>query len=168
MDDSNGFLGNGWAFPPRFTAGGAGVDMVSGVDDIEQSLAILLATRRGERVLQDGFGCELGEFLFGEISPGLVGQVRDLISDAILHFEPRVLLNEVDVSGQRADEGVLLIAIDYTVRATNSRYNMVYPFYLAEAAQPPGASAAAQPPGASAAAQPPGASAAAQPPGPSP
>ena len=67
-----------------------------------------------------------------------------------------MLLNEVDVSGQRADEGVLLIAIDYTVRATNSRYNMVYPFYLAEAAQPPGASAAAQPPGASAAAQPPG------------
>lgn len=156
MDDNNSFLGTGWAFPPRFTAGGAGVDMVSGVDDIEQSLAILLATRRGERVLQDGFGCALGEFLFGEISPGLIGQVRDLISDAILHFEPRVLLNDVDVSGRRADEGVLLIGIDYTVRATNSRYNMVYPFYLAEAAQPPSSGAAAVPPSGSAAALPPG------------
>ena len=168
MDDNNSFLGTGWAFPPRFTAGGAGVDMVSGVDDIEQSLAILLATRRGERVLQDGFGCELGEFLFGEISPGLIGRVRDLISDAILHFEPRVLLNDVDVSGQRADEGVLLIGIDYTVRATNSRYNMVYPFYLAEAAVPPSGTAAAVPPSGTAAAVPPSAGTAAQPPGSSP
>ena len=60
------FLGIGWAFPPRFAAGGAEVAMATGNDDIEQSLAILLATRRGERVLQDDFGCELGDFLFGE------------------------------------------------------------------------------------------------------
>ena len=137
--DHSGFLGTGWAFPPQFGAGGAEVAMVSGADDIEQSLGILLATRRGERLLQDDFGCELSEFLFGEISQGLIGQVRDLVGDAILHHEPRVTLNEVDVSEHRADEGVLMISIDYTVRATNSRYNMVYPFYLREAARAPGA-----------------------------
>lgn len=137
--DNSGFLGTGWAFPPQFAAGGAEVAMVSGVHDIEQSLGILLATRRGERLLQDDFGCALSEFLFGEISQGLIGQVRDLVGDAILHHEPRVTLNDVDVSERRADEGVLLISIDYTVRATNSRYNMVYPFYLREAAQAPGA-----------------------------
>jgi uncharacterized protein len=132
------FLGLGWAFPPRFGAGGASVDMVTGNEDIEQSLAILLATRRGERVMQDDFGCELGDFLFGEISQGLIGQVRDVISDAILHHEPRIALRGVEVSEHRAAEGILMIAIDYTVRATNSRYNLVYPFYLREAAQPPG------------------------------
>jgi phage baseplate assembly protein W len=132
------FLGLGWAFPPRFGAGGASVDMVTGNEDIEQSLAILLATRRGERVMQDDFGCELGDFLFGEISQGLIGQVRDLISDAILHHEPRIVLRGVEVSEHQAADGILMIAIDYTVRATNSRYNLVYPFYLREAAQPPG------------------------------
>lgn len=138
MSTDNSFLGTGWAFPPHFGPGGAEVAMVSGNDDIEQSLAILLSTRRGERLMQDEFGCELSEFLFAEISPGLVGQVQDLLSQAIRRFEPRIVLGEVQVSDERADEGVLMIAIDYTVRATNSRYNLVYPFYLREAAQPPG------------------------------
>ena len=137
------FLGIGWAFPPCFGAGGAELAMVSGHEDIAQSLAILLATRRGERVLQEDFGCELGEFLFGEISQRLVGRVRDLVSDAILHHEPRIRLDELRVSAERAGEGVLLLDIDYTVRATNSRFNLVYPFYLREAS----ASAAATPGG---------------------
>lgn len=136
MADGGDFLGLGWAFPPRFTAGGADLAMVSGNDDIEQSLGLLLATRRGERVMQHDFGCELSEFLFGEISQGLIGRVRTLVGDAILHFEPRIVLNEVLVSEHLAAEGVLMISIDYTVRATNSRYNMVYPFYLREATQP--------------------------------
>ena len=138
MATGDAFLGTGWAFPPCFDAGGAGVAMVSGHDDIAQSLTILLATRRGERVLREDFGCELGEFLFGEISQRLVGQLRDLVSDAILHHEPRIRLDEVRVSADRAGEGVLLVEIDYTVRATNSRFNYVYPFYLREASAPRG------------------------------
>ena len=130
-DDAN-FLGRGWAFPPAFTPGGAEVLTVSGEDDIEQSLGILLATRRGERVMRPDFGCDLNEFLFEEVTPALVGQVRDLVSDAVLHHEPRVLLNEVEVSDAQAGDGLLLVTIDYTVRATNSRYNLVYPFYLRE------------------------------------
>ena len=73
-----------------------------GVEDIEQSLAILLATRRGERVMQDEFGCDLSEFLFGEISQGLIGRVRSVVADAILHHEPRITLNEIDVSRERS------------------------------------------------------------------
>ena len=134
MPDDNNFLGRGWSFPPSFSAGGADVATVAGEDDIEQSLGLLLATRRGERVMLPDFGCDLAEFLFEEISPALVGQVRDLVSDAILNHEPRVLLNSVEVSDERAGEGLLLIEIDYQVRATNSRYNLVFPFYLREAA----------------------------------
>lgn len=133
MAQDPAFLGTGWAFPPSFSLGGADVYTVSGVEDIEQSLAILLATRRGERVMQEEFGGELGEFVFGAMSQGLIGRVRDFISEAILHYEPRVSLNGVEVSESEPGSGVLLIAIDYTVRATNSRYNMVYPFYLDEA-----------------------------------
>jgi hypothetical protein len=133
MPQDNPFLGTGWSFPPSFSAGGEAVGTVSGVDDIEQSLALLLATRRGERVMQPDFGCELSGFLFGEISRGLMGRVRDTIADAVLQHEPRIVLNGVDVSDAQAADGILQIAIDYTVRATNSRYNMVYPFYLSEA-----------------------------------
>lgn len=133
MPDSAGFLGRGWAFPPAFAAGGADVAMVEAEDDIEQSLAILLSTRRGERVMLPGFGCDMNEFLFAEITPSLVGQVRELVTNAILDYEPRVRLEAVDVSDEQAGNGLLLITVDYTVKATNSRYNLVYPFYLREA-----------------------------------
>jgi phage baseplate assembly protein W len=132
------FLGTGWSFPPAFGPGGAEVQTVFGVEDVEQSLAILLATRRGERVMQENFGCDLSEFQFGEISQGLIGRVRSIVADAILHHEPRIAVNEIEVSEQGMRDGLLLIRIDYTVRATNSRYNMVYPFYLQEAAAPGG------------------------------
>jgi phage baseplate assembly protein W len=137
-NNNSSFLGTGWSFPPTFGPGGADVQTVFGVEDIEQSLTLLLETRRGERVMQDAFGCDLNEFLFGEISQGLIGRVRSLIADAILHHEPRITLNEVDVSERGSADGLLLIRIDYTVRATNSRYNMVYPFYLQEATAPGG------------------------------
>lgn len=134
MADSNTFLGTGWCFPPSFSASGRDVHLVSGQEDIEQSLAILLATQRDERIMQEDFGCNLNEFLFAEISQGLIGRIRDMVEYAILHHEPRVVLNSVDVSDSEADTGTLLINIDYTIRTTNSRFNMVYPFYLNEAA----------------------------------
>jgi phage baseplate assembly protein W len=136
VSEGNSFLGTGWSFPPSFAASGGDVQVVSGVEDIEQSLAILLSTQRGERTMQDDFGCDLSEFLFGEISQGLIGRVRSFIEDAILHHEPRIALNSVDVSESGAEAGLLLISIDYTIRATNSRFNMVYPFYLNEATSP--------------------------------
>lgn len=128
------FLGTGWSFPPRFEGGGARLAMASGHDDIAQSLAILLATRPGERPLLPDFGCALDAFLFGEVSARLVGQLRDLVSDAILHHEPRIRVLAIEVDTIRAADGVLLLQIDYLVRATNSRFNLVYPFYLREAA----------------------------------
>jgi phage baseplate assembly protein W len=79
----------------------------------------------------------LSEFLFGEISQGLIGRIRSFIADAVLQYEPRIELNSVEVSESGAEAGLLAITLDYTVRATNSRYNMVYPFYLNEATTPP-------------------------------
>ena len=138
MSDAGAFLGTGWGFPPTFGTGGADVHLVSGVDDIRESLGILLSTARGERVMQEDFGCDLGEFVFGEISRELIGRVESYIGDSILHHEPRIRLNGVDVTESEREPGLLLVSIDYTIRATNSRYNMVYPFYLNEASPPGG------------------------------
>jgi phage baseplate assembly protein W len=133
MAEEQSFLGTGWGFPPTFGAGGSAVEMVSGVDDIRQSLEILLATRLGERVMQDEFGCDLTAVLFEEIDQGLSNALTGLITDAILYHEPRIELDRLDISEDRAAEGLLLISLDYTVRNTNARFNMVYPFYVNEA-----------------------------------
>jgi uncharacterized protein len=136
MPADQSFLGTGWSFPPSFTRGGANVELVSGLDDIHQSLQILLSTRLGERVMQDEFGCDLNNVLFEEMDQGMVNNVTSLVSDAILYHEPRITLDKLDVSESKTQQGLLLISLDYTVRSTNSRFNMVYPFYVNESATP--------------------------------
>lgn len=136
MADLLSFLGTGWAFPPTFTTGGRQVEMVSGVEDIHQSLQILLSTRLGERVMQESFGCDLTDLLFEEIDQSMVNRLTNLVSDAILYYEPRITLDRLDVSPAQAEAGLLLISLEYTVSATNSRFNMVYPFYVNEASVP--------------------------------
>lgn len=128
------FLGRGWAFPAAFSAGGADVEMASGVEDIEQSLRILLGTWPGERVMQDTFGCDLGSLVFDQLDQRLINTVERLITGAVLEHEPRIKLDRVDVAPSADGPSALIITVNYTVRGTNSRYNLVFPFYLTEAA----------------------------------
>ncbi len=136
MANDGSFLGTGWGFPPTFTVGGAEVETVSGPEDVSQSLQILFSTRLGERVMQDAFGCDLDSVLFEEIDQGLINRLTSLMTDAILYHEPRITLDRIDISASEAEPGLLLISLDYTIRSTNSRFNMVYPFYLSEATPP--------------------------------
>jgi phage baseplate assembly protein W len=130
------FLGTGWSFPPEFGLGGAELAVVSDVEDIHQSLAILFATRRDERPMQESFGCNLDELLFEEVDHALVNKVNSMIHDAILLHETRIQLLDVDVSPDPNDAGLLRVSLDYAVVGTNSRFNMVFPFYLNEATTP--------------------------------
>lgn len=130
---ANDFLGKGWSFPPAFFGGGAEVTMVSGEEDIKQSLQVLLSTSLNERIMGSDFGCELSQFLFEEIDQSLINDLRTSVTDAILKNEGRIGVEEVQVQNPATDTGLLLISIDYTVRTTNNRYNLVYPFYINEA-----------------------------------
>jgi phage baseplate assembly protein W len=65
---TDAFLGVGWSFPPTFPPAAPSSRMVSGVDDIHQSIEILLRTRLGERLMQEPFGCDLDEMLFAEVN----------------------------------------------------------------------------------------------------
>lgn len=136
MQVDKSFLGTGWHFPPEFIRGGAEVEMVSGPEDVHQSLQILFATQLGERVMQAKFGCDLTTYLFEEIDQSLINSMRRMISDAILYHEPRIRMDRLDVSESPSEPGLLLISLDYTIKSINSRFNMVYPFYLNEAAAP--------------------------------
>jgi uncharacterized protein len=127
------FLGKGWGFPPGFSQNGRDVMQVSEQEDIQQSLFILLNTAQGERIMREDFGCDLQRFMYEEISQSLINSLTLLITNSVLYYEPRILLNTVTIDESEQTQGLLNISIDYTVRSTNSRFNLVYPFYLNEA-----------------------------------
>lgn len=133
---SSSFLGTGWSFPPSFTQNGNDVLTVSGAEDVHQSLDILLSTRLGERVMLDNYGCELSDYMFEEVDQGLASNLKRLIETAITRHERRIILDNVEITQSGAINGLLEIHMSYTIRTTNSRYNMVYPFYIKEATHP--------------------------------
>jgi phage baseplate assembly protein W len=127
------FLGKGWGFPPSFSQNGRDVLQVSEQEDIQQSLLILLSTAQGERIMREDFGCDLQSFMYEEISQSLINSLTLLITNAVLYYETRIVLNSVDIDESGQYQGLINIKLDYTVRSTNSRFNLVYPFYLNEA-----------------------------------
>lgn len=133
MDKKDAFLGKGWGFPPAFFANGAEVEMVSDEQDILQSLNILLSTTLGERSLFSSYGSDLNRFMFEEADQGMVNGIQNMVQDAILNNESRIEVTTVDVSVSDSTDGLVMISIEYLIRTTNTRYNLVYPFYLQEA-----------------------------------
>lgn len=129
--EENTFLGRGWSFPPAFSRGGYGVDMVDNEEDIRQSFIILLSTAKGERVMQPDYGANMDELLFERLSVSVAQRMTARIEKAILFFEPRVKVDDVNFKLD-AENGLVEIRIDYTVIATNNRRNIVYPYYLNE------------------------------------
>jgi phage baseplate assembly protein W len=126
------FFGTGWDFPPTFVKGTSSVKMISDEQDIQSSLEILLSTRIGERIMQPTYGCELTKLLFEPLDTTLKAYLKDLINDAILYHEPRIILNDVKLEIADPNLGIIEITLDYTIASTNTRYNYVYPFYLSE------------------------------------
>ena len=125
------FLGRGWAFPPQFNKLTGTVEMLSNEDDIKNSLQVLLLTRVGERIMQPAYGCNMDVLLFEQINESLISYIKDLVFTAIYYFEPRINPDNVTVEATE-EEGIVLVNVEYTIRSTNSRNNLVFPFYLNE------------------------------------
>ncbi len=132
MNTKQSFLGRGWSFPPEFSKTNNTVVLTEDETDIEKSLQILLSTRPGERVMVPDYGCNLDELLFKPLNLTVKTYVIDLIRTAILYHEPRIDVERIRIDESTDNDGILLICIDYLVRITNSRRNMVYPFYKEE------------------------------------
>ena len=126
------FLGRGWSFPPRVSTATLGTEMEEGDSDIRQSLFILLSTPQGERVMVPTYGCDLHRFVFADLTASLLSELREMVSTAILRWEPRIDLLDITAAVDAADPALVLIGIDYRVRATNTRNNLVFPFYKNE------------------------------------
>lgn len=135
MSIDSKFLGTGWAFPPAFDPRTRETVMVTQHQDVEESLRILLSTSPGERVMHPNYGCGLMRMVFENMDESRLTEIRSLVERAVLFFEPRVILHELLIDTDELFEGILRLRLDYSIRTTNTRHNLVYPLYLAEATQ---------------------------------
>jgi phage baseplate assembly protein W len=124
------FLGVGWAFPPAPAESGD-VSTIAYEEDVRQAVRIILETAPGERVMRPDFGAGLRALAFEPINTRTLMLARHRVEEALKRWEPRIDLLEVAVEAD-PPLGRLLINLRYRIRATNTFYNLVYPFYLSE------------------------------------
>ena len=122
------FLGVGWGFPIDVDPETSEIMLAEYEESVRQSIWIILGTAKGERVMRPDFGCGIHELVFAVADAGTAGRLASEVHDALLLWEPRIDVLDVDVTP--ASDGELLIEIQYQVRATNNVFNLVYPFYL--------------------------------------
>jgi uncharacterized protein len=122
------FLGAGWTSPVRLEAGQ--IVVAREEECIRQSIWMILSTSPGERVMRPDFGCGIHDRVFAANSAGNIGQTINEVYLALIRWEARIDLLNVDAVVDPQQRNRLLIQIDYRVRTTNNRFNLVYPFYL--------------------------------------
>ena len=126
------FLGRGWSFPPSFLDHSESLEMVEEEEDIKQSLYLLISTIPGERIMKPKYGCDLHKIVFKQLTSATRSEIIDMVSIAILRYEPRITVEEIQVEMSNEDYGMISITVIYEIRKTNSRDNIVYPFYFKE------------------------------------
>jgi phage baseplate assembly protein W len=124
-------LGRGWATPAGLEGAGE-AELAAGAEKVRQSIRLILATRRGERVMRPDFGAGLEDFLFEPISTTTAALIRHRVETALVQWEPRIDVEAVRVEVGDRRLGRLDVAIDYRIRTSNTFYNLVYPFFLHE------------------------------------
>ncbi len=123
------FIGRGWAFPLRVDQTG-GIALVSREQEIEEAIRLILGTSPGERPMRPEFGCRIHEYLFaaadGETASAISGEVRA----ALFRWEPRIDVSDAQVTIDTKNPALLYIDVRYSIKATNDRRNLVFPFYV--------------------------------------
>jgi hypothetical protein len=126
---SKPFLGVGVGFPVKVDSPAGAINLAKYEESVRQSIGIILGTAKGERVMRPDFGCGIYDLVFEMNTASTAGRISQAVREALLKFEPRIEVLDIQVN-TGSEENVLLISIDYQVRATNNVFNLVYPFYL--------------------------------------
>jgi uncharacterized protein len=121
-------IGIGFGFPLGVDARG-GIRMSRGANDIEEAIRLIIGTAQGERRMRPEFGCAIHAYVFAPMDPTTLGLVSYHVTEALGRWEPRITVEHVVVRPDTVFDGCMLIDVDYTIRSTGDRRNLVYPFY---------------------------------------
>lgn len=130
-DTTPAFLGRGWRFPVKPGASGR-LAYVTGEEEIRQSIWLIVTTAQRERVMREQFGCGMHDLVFDVNTAALHGLVQENVRSALTRWEPRIDVLDVRAEATGDQRNLLLIRIDYRVRANNTVFNLVYPYFLLE------------------------------------
>jgi len=122
------FLGKGIKSPVGIKEGKIATS--SGEELIRESIMIILGTAKGERVMRPDFGCDIYELVFAPNNTSTATLISVYVKEALLKWEPRIEVLNVTVEPDKEDGNKLNINIDYLIKTTNTKKNLVYPFYL--------------------------------------
>jgi phage baseplate assembly protein W len=132
VDPTKAFLGVGWSFPIKPDRDLQDMASAEYAEDIRQAILIILETTPGERVMRPDFGCGLMDMVFEPASYATEARIQRIVEAALIQWEPRIDVQEVKTKLKPVDRNTIDITIIYQIRATNTFYNLVYPFYLQE------------------------------------
>ena len=124
------YLGVGWQFPVERDESRQHFAPAVYEESIKQAIWIILATAKGERVMRPDFGCGIYELVFASNDTTTRALAEYHVNEALIRWEPRIEVQQVEVSAAGSQGEELCISIDYRVRQTDNRFNLVYPFYL--------------------------------------
>lgn len=128
---SREFLGTGWSFPVETDRRGA-IELSTAETDVREAIRIILGTAKGERTMRPDFGCGIHDYAFATVDTTTLNLIGSTVRDALVEWEPRIEVLDVDVSTEEIDSGRLMIRVEYRIRSTNTEFNLVYPFYIRE------------------------------------
>lgn len=130
--DRKEFLGRGWAMPVELDLQTGRVATVSYEEDIKQSIRIILETAPGERVMRPNFGCGIHDLVFTALDSTTIQRIKSVVQEALLRCEARIEVLAINVEEEPTMRGELSVSIDYRVRRTNQKDNLVFPFHFNE------------------------------------
>ncbi|EMA35155.1 GPW/gp25 family protein [Halobiforma nitratireducens] len=125
------FLGTGWQYPVTTDHRGD-IETSDAEADIRESIRIILGTAKGERIMRPEFGCDIHDHVYSAASPATLNLIESSVREALVRWEPRIDIEDINARTADDDPNEILIEIEYYVRTTNSLSNMVYPFHITE------------------------------------
>ena len=131
---SDDFIGKGWAFPAGISRNGS-VRLVTGTEEVDAAIRMILSTVPGERVMRPDFGCSMWEQLFAPLTATTLGLIEQAVREALERWEPRIELESVEAVGEQST-GTVHITVAYRVKSTNDVRNLVFPFYTIPTEEP--------------------------------
>lgn len=117
-----------WSFPLEFSPKINPTHMVSGEENIRQSLQILFSTVLGERIHRPDYGYSFREIAFESNMLSTRVLIINNIKRAVALHEPRIRVDQVLIDNRQSIEGILEIQLHYTIVQNEMKDFLAYSF----------------------------------------